>query len=125
MKRIGRIASGEIVLVQVLAEDLQDKFEAWKEAQEDDNRATEASKENPDDKTLGKAMWLADYNDKKAYTDFWHEVRERYDLWTMNLGIRDGYAIVSCPNIPKAVKETFKKMRKELLDDEDQVWGQD
>lgn len=94
--RIKRRSLNEKVLVSLLAEDLQDAYTKLRDVEDEAIWATERLKSAKDGNDL--SLWR-DAHTKiavhiKAYLDFWNAVRERYNLWNVSLGIRDGFCIV-------------------------------
>jgi len=106
MKRISRIAKGELILVKMISEDLQDKFDKMKEQQEDARRAVEAYREEECDDTAKVGM-IAAYGAFKSKHDFWISVHSKYGFWKENVGIRDGYALIKMPQSKNS--KGFKK----------------
>lgn len=100
MKRIERIAKGETVMVQMIAEDLQDFYDRLDIARDDALRAAQEARENPGEEGAKKFQLLHSKADILRIS-FWNKIHMRYGNWDKNIGLRDGYALVLMPGSKK------------------------
>lgn len=115
-KMIGRIKKGEKVVVEIIAEDLQDKFDAYHDLIEEANRAKEIAREDKSDKNI-KQMMILDAKAEYAKAMFWVALHERHGHWAKSVGIRDGYAMVTMSHkgMMSGMPEGLKRMLLEEL----------
>jgi len=113
MKRIGRIAKGERVIVKVLPEDLQDLFNKMQDMGDNADRAKEAASEEEGNVELAKQHVLSSYAAEEARIAFWKAVHERYGGWEKNLGVRDGYALVEF-DVKTKLNGFMRKLMKDI-----------
>jgi len=111
VKRIGRIAKGEVVVAQVLAEDLQDLYEKMLEIKDDAMRSYEIWEEDKNEETAREKELLGTKM-MKAKFDLWDAIHERYGYWNSGIGIRDGYALVTMPS----KEHPFKRFMRNFMD---------
>ncbi len=118
MKKIGRIAKGEEVIIKMLAEDLQDLFEKMVDLKEDAVSSEEDYREDKSEDNA-KAKTLKTYESLRAKMNFWQAVHERYGYWQHNLGVRDGYALVTFeeaedtkPEVPDIIRRILKDIEE-------------
>ena len=103
--RIGPIKAGEIIIAKPIREDLQDKYENLRDLADAHKVAISESEHHmqtngcvpPPD--LLKKIHLSSYAHQKACIDFWWQVREIYNVWHCDIGIRDGYVLVREPGM--------------------------
>lgn len=118
--KIGRIRHGEVIIVQQISEDLQDRWHHQEKLADDMNLKREMLDEAliklhmRREVTGGEldADLFADVKKKSrdaAYAEgrfhfasktFWVRLNERYDTWGKPIGLRDGFAIVQIPYPP-------------------------
>lgn len=96
-KKIGRIAKGEEVIVDMVEENIIDLFDKLQDVKEDYNRAMEIYGEDKNQDNA-KALHYADFAATKAKHELWTAVHTRYGHWDCSVGIRDGYALVKIGN---------------------------
>ena len=92
--RISRRRADDVTIVAVIAEDLQDLFEKWRDAKEAYLNANDVFQKKNTPETF-KMVWLACINQEAVLNSFWVETRDRYNIWTIDTyTIRDGYELV-------------------------------
>lgn len=116
IKKIRRIAKGEKVILQMLPEDLQDRFDKMEEVNDEGQRIFEADREEKTDASA-KNLHFATLNYLKARFDFWGAFHERFGFWKESLGVRDGYTVVMCAKKEHPFKRFLKEMRDEFNPD--------
>jgi len=95
--KIERIRKGEVVVVEVIHEDLQDKFNEMQNAIDDCKRA-HAEAHEQDTEEFWEKYQRADHKMDTLKLAFWFACRERFKLWgEFGLGVRDGYCLVKIP----------------------------
>lgn len=118
MAKWEKIKRGEKVVVTMLGEDLQDRWDSILKVRE------ELKEKMGSVKAYAKAF--DDVNDSDAEAicvlnckhismsqDFWMDVNRRYGLWKIpHLGIRDGYCIVQMPSTKDKVKGFLQKVEE-------------
>ena len=116
--RIGRIAKGEKILVEMLSEDLQDLYHKQKDAIQDFRDAQAAARE---DKTTDNLMKMQRLDAASDITraQFWLAVREKYQIWDHSIGVRDGYALVSLPEEKNQMPKEIKGLLEKLMGEQD------
>lgn len=94
--RIARINKGDKVIIDCIAEDLQDEFERMLDLSE---IVTSIEEDFNTRNTTPSLEDMKDYMTKAIERDltrikFWEHVCHRYNAWYMDLAIKDGYALV-------------------------------
>ena len=117
--KITRVAKEEKIVIPLISEDLQDMYDKLKDKHDDSNRAYEAVCEDKNNLALLKDYSIKEYEGNRLNFDFWYEIRNRYNLWENNIGIRDGYCIVTFKNQellsnPFSIKDIIVKMKRDL-----------
>lgn len=106
--RIQRIGENEEVMVERIDDDLVQQYERVQDLKDEAEAAherfhkihseAEGDVEDPVRKNVlaqaAEAMMRAAYAHKMAGGQFWLDVNERYKSWTVDVGIRDNYALV-------------------------------
>lgn len=120
--RIQRVAENEEIIVASMDEDLIQQYERVRDLKDAKETAHERFHKimceadgNVDDpirksgiSEAAEAYERADYAHKMALGQFWLDTKDRYQIWSCNVGIRDNYAIVkikggSLPAIIQAI----------------------
>ena len=97
VKRIGRVAKGETVVVNMITEDLQCQWDRIHELGEEGKRAIEEWMEDRKNMEMAKKALTLKHQFDKDCADFWMAINGQYNLWLDEVGIRDNYAIVKLP----------------------------
>ena len=129
--RIERIARGEKVLQVVISEPLQEEWDGILQAEYEHQDVQEEIQEkysgndgvnhmgcditklSPED---AKKLFTVHQKVKMARMNFWRHVHEAYNTWNINVGVRDGYALVQIPE-RKGEDGGFKRILRRMLDD--------
>lgn len=118
--KIGRIRHGEIIIVQQIQEDLQDRWMHGEKLADDMNTKREIAEEaltkfHMNREATGgivdevlfadlaektKAASYAEARCKTAGVNFWLRLNRRYGTWGKPIGLRDGFALVLIPYPP-------------------------
>lgn len=120
-KKIGRIAKGEEVIVDMVEEPIQDLFDKMQDLKDDFNRAVELYHEEKTEANA-KVIHYADFAFDESKFKLWTAVHERYGHWEWNIGIRDGYALVRIGKRGTSgdMPDFLKKMLKDLKGQEEE-----
>lgn len=92
--RIGRKRVGEVTLIQVLPEDLQQEFDRYLDLQNERATASEELALDQHNPERHRKYFLLQKEEHSAAYTFWQHVRDRFNLWTDPLVVRDGYEVV-------------------------------
>ncbi len=116
-KRIERVKKYETVVCQMADETIQSLYDKTEDLREEANRATEEAAENPTNAEIRKKCYLMRNDAKRANMKLWEAIHEKYNLWLNdNVGIRDGYAIVTWEEKDEQSekKDFIRRMIKDL-----------
>lgn len=98
MKKIQRIAKGDELIVEIIAEDLIDLFEKMNEAADDFGRSRMDCAEEPENVELWKKEAALECAYKKLHAEFWYRIRVQYDAFgPFDIKVCDGYSLVKTP----------------------------
>lgn len=112
VRRIQRIAKGEVVLKEIMAEDLCDKFDKFELLCDEAERAVEQYNEAKSEEN-SKNMMVSRYEAERSRMDLWQSIHERYGSWTKSIGVRDGYTLVALDE--KSHRKTIEREFKNFL----------
>lgn len=119
---IGKIKKGDKIVVTILSEPLQEKYNAILACREDFGERLEKIKtiySKPEDMPMEVARELItlNYQAGKLRDEFWYAVNDQYSLWKLGaIGIRNGYCIVKTIG-PEELFNRFKTMMDEFMDE--------
>lgn len=125
---IGKMKKGDKVLVNTIAEPLQEQWTLVMRKKQDFNNLVEKLKSiysGPDQMTANEAreVRMLDYEIDRLKSDFWIRIADQYGLWKVpSIGIRNGYCLVKTigpEDIMKRLKATLDDCMEELNDDQD------
>ena len=128
---IGKVGKGEKIIVMMISEPLQDKFNHMDQSREElkwmldeVDKLRKLGVEIPEEKYA--ALYRQKAKHEMLRLEFWSAVNEQYGLWHKeNIGIRDGYCLVERKALPDPV-EFMKELRKfvqERLGEDFEVGG--
>lgn len=123
--KIERIAAGEIMIVPLISEDLQQMYDDYQDKLDNFKRAMQEAKEkiietkakSPDDLPFEfiANLFTLDYEHHISKLNFWQKVRMQYKIAHDEIGIRDGYSIVKIPAKNTDPKEIIKIILSQIL----------
>lgn len=106
VSRIGRVRSGEKVIVPIISEKLQDDFDNLYKLRCELDGIGDKIKEgykSPDDYCENAPYEESKYTHqlvlrlRRAEMDFWEAINDQYGVWNKCVGVRDGYCLVTLP----------------------------
>jgi len=92
--RISRKRAGEVTLIQILPEDLQQEFEKYLDLKNARETAAEELVMDDQNPELHRKFFLLQRDEHWAAYTFWQNVRDRFNLWLEPMVVRDGYEVV-------------------------------
>ena len=125
---IGKIRKGDRVIINIISEPLQEKYNAIMLKREVFNERVEKLKAlytSPMDMSMEEAqeMHQINFDIERMRSEFWFELNTQYKLWkNAALAIRNGYCIVktlSPQDFLDRLKGFMDEMGAELMGDED------